>query len=275
MAGTRQSGIERGRRWGLAAAGGLTALALTVGLGNPWSARSIAGLDHDQVFDRVAPLVRTFMLLRWSTTPAGYGAAQVPNHAAWYAGALTLDLGWPILLFLLLRVVAGGLLARRGGIALLLTTWALTGFTAALAALAGGAVQYVVGGNVTPPQGPGVLAVLAGGSLSLGGVLAVAAASLAFAGLAVGWLPGLAALIGYTAGRLPEWDLDTGEEDTMVDLASRRPAAEAATPGERETLNLAALEALRNARYSYDPDPDLPGRLPDPRTSTFFGDGQY
>lgn len=276
MAGTRQSGIDRGRCWALAAAGGLTALALTVGLGNPWNAHTIAGLGQDKGFDRVAPLVRTLALLRWSTTPGGFGAGGAANHAAWYAGALTLDLGWPLLLFFALRVLAAGLLTRRGGISLLLAAWALTGFTAALAALAGVTVQHLLAGGPVP-QNPGALIMLPGRP-PLGDVLTVQAGSLALAGLALGLLPALAALIGYTAGRLAEWDMDTGQEDTMVDLAARqRPVS--AVPGERETLNLAALEALRNARYSYDPDPepepDVPGRLRDPRTSTFFGDGQY
>jgi hypothetical protein len=269
MAGTRQSGIERGRRWAVAATGGVAALALSVGLGNPWTAGTISKLSRDQGFDRVAPLAHSALLLRWSTTPGG---ALGANHIAWYAGSLTLDLGWPLLLLLALRALSAGLLARRGGFPLLLAAWALTGFTAALAALAGGAVQSAVAGGGRLPQNAGVL-VLLPGTPSLGAVLTIQAASLALLGLAVGWLPALFALFGYVVGRLPEWDLDTGEEDTMVDLAGRKRAA--STPSERETLNLAGLEALRNARYSYDPDPDVPGRLPDPRTSTFFSDGQY
>lgn len=272
MAGTRQSGIDRGRRWALAAAGGAAALALTVGLGNPWTGDSVARLGQDQGFDQIAPLIHTLQLLRWSTTPGGFAADAAASRAAGYAGVLTLDLGWPLLLFLALRILSAGLLARRGGLPLFLAAWALSGLTAALAATAGGLVQYLLDGSGTARPNPGSLFILLG-SPPLGDVLTIQAASVALIGLALGWLPALLALVGYTAGRLAEWDLDTGEEDTMVDLNVRKRSS--ATPSERETLNLAALEALRNARYSYDPDPDVPGRLPNPETSTFFRDGQY
>lgn len=273
MAGTRQSGIDRGRRWGLAAAGGLTALAMTAGLGNPWSAGPIGRLDRDRYLDRAGGLVHTLALLRWSTTPAGYGTGAAANHAAWYAGALVLDLGWPLLLFFALRALAAGLLQRYGGFPLFLAGWALSGFTAAVAGLLGGVTQYLVGHSAPLPQNAGVLVTLPGHP-QLGDVLTIQAASAALLGLAVGWLPAAVAGIGYVAGRLPEWDVDTGEEPTRVDLSTRRPVAGAGAPGERDTLNLAALEELRNARYGYDPDPDEPG-MADPRTSTFFGEGQY
>jgi hypothetical protein len=276
MAGTQHSRIATGRRWGLAAAGGLTVLALTAGLGNPWSAGFFARLGRNHSLDRVAALVHTGRLLRWSTGPTGFGAGPAANHAAWYAGILTLDLGWPLLFFFALRILAGGLLQRRGGVSLLLAGWALAVFTGAVAALAGGMVQFMVGEAHRMPQSPGALVILPG-TQHVGAVLTIQAASVAMLAFVLGWLPALVALLGYSIARLPEWDVNTGEEATMVDLRGRDSAR--GVPEERETLSLAALEELRNARYGFDyeeePDEPRPSGMADPRTSTFFGDGQY
>ena len=275
MARTYHTVIPPRRRWGLAAGAALTALALAAGLGNPWSTSFIAGLDSDKFVDRAAVLVHGLLLFHWTTTPSGMAGYGGPDLAARYAGALTLDLGWPFLLFLGTRMVCVGLSPRRGGLALFLGTWGLAGFTGVLSALAAGTVDYVVSGSHSLLSYPGVIGWPLPGTLQLGDALTLMAATMGMLCLALGWLPAIAAVVCYSARRRVVQEVEeTGEEPTVVDLS--RPVVVGAA-AERETLDLAALEALRNARYGTGSDMNsrIANDLADPRTSTFFGDGQY
>jgi hypothetical protein len=258
------------RRWGLAVASGLTLLAVTLGAGNQWSWSYVSRLSQDAGLNRVPLLARTLLLLQWQTTPGGFGGEDQTGR---FAAALVLDLGWPLLLFICVRMLSAGLGPRRGGLPLLVGTWGLTAFTGALAGLAAGTTDYLVSGHLQ--EFSGVLGSLPPGSQQLGDLLTLLAATTALLGLAIGWLPALVAVIGYSVrrGRTPVAadEEESGEETTIVDL--NRPILVGAV-AERETLNLAALEALRNARYTTEPE-NNGGGLADPRTSIFFDDGQY
>jgi len=279
MARTYYTVIPPRRRWALAAASGLTTLALSAGLGNPWSAGFFARLVTEQSLRGFAVLFHALTLFHWSLTPAGMAEFGGSGQTGRYAGALTLDLGWPLLVFLGVRLLAGGLAPRRGGFSLLISTWGLTAFVGALAAIAAGTTDHLVGGAAAMKVYPGAIDP---GFPGLANLLTTLTATMVLLSLALGWLPAIAAALGYSVrrsvDRADEDYLETGEETTIVDVGNR-PVVVGAAAMDRETLNLAALEALRNARYDDRYEIDPVGRedrgLMDPRTSTFFGEGQY
>ena len=144
-----------------------------------------------------------------------------------------------------------------------------------LSALAAGTVDYLVSGSQSLQVYPGVLGLSFSGTLQLGDALTLLAATMGMLCFALGWLPAIVAVVCYSARRRVVQEVEeTGEEPTVVDLS--RPVVVGAA-AERETLDLAALEALRNARYGTGSDMNsrIANDLADPRTSTFFGDGQY
>jgi hypothetical protein len=281
MARTYHTVIPPGRRWGLAAAAGLTTLALSAGLGNPWSTAFIGRLDTDRTLNRFSVLVHALVILHWSTTPSGMAGYGGSGQTGRYAAALVLDLAWPVLVFLSVRMLARGLAPRRGGFALFISAWGLTGFTAALSAVAAGLTDHLIGGHARLHAYPGAMTPQFPGPSN---VFTAEAATMMLLGFALGWLPAILAVLVYAIRRSTAAEeraeakdpyVESGEETTMVDIGSR-PVVVGAAARERETLNLADLEALRNARYRTDDASGQDGGgLADPRTSTFFGEGQY
>ncbi|HTJ68416.1 MAG TPA: hypothetical protein VL551_12860 [Actinospica sp.] len=237
MARTYLSTLSPRRRWGIAAAAAGVALAATAGLGEPWGFHAISGLPNDAGFKSVPLLSSTLQVFHWTT-----GSAKLGGTDPWIA-AFVLDLVWPLLILIGTRALAGGLALRRAKLSLIVGVWSVTTLTGAFAGLAAGLVDHAGGSRV-------VFSVTA---THTGDVLALQAATIALVGALIGWLPGVAAALAYSVGRVvptPESESRTGEEATLTEANS--------------TLSLENLEELRNARRGDD------GRLPDANTSEFF-----
>jgi hypothetical protein len=248
MARTYLSTLSPRRRWGIAGCAGGAVLLLTVAIGNPWSWSAVSGFPRQPVADRVPLLAGSLSVFHWTVTPGASGAPAGHTTAHWVAG-LILDLGWPLLVLLGARLLAGGLAMRRAKLSLVLGVWSLATFTAAAIGLVAGAVDHTV------EPGMRVIGVpVAAGTLT-GDVLALHAATLALLGAALGWLPGVTAAIGYSVRREPAGA--AAEAESAPDRGS--------AGSETVTADLAALESLRRARRR-----SLEGSLPDSGTSSFF-----
>jgi hypothetical protein len=242
MARTYQSTLSPRRRWGIASAAAGTALALTAGLGNPWSFAAVGGLPKDAGARSVPLLAGTLQVFHWTT-----GSGAIGGSAAWTA-ALVLDAVWPLLILIGVRALAGGLALRRARLSLTIGVWAVATLTGAFAGLIAGVVDH----------GSGHVAREAFGTVTAhtqaGDILTLQAATMALVGALVGWLPGCAAAIAYAVERtVPEEK--SGEETTLTEL---RTSGAVGT-----TLSMENLEELRRVRRDG-------GGMKDARTSEFF-----
>ncbi|HEV3168735.1 MAG TPA: hypothetical protein VGZ32_00270 [Actinocrinis sp.] len=241
MARTYLSTLSPRRRWGIAGSAAGAVVLLTVGLGNPWTAASVARLATQPGFDRVPLLAHALSVFHWSLTPSSYGA-PADHSAGYWASGLVLDLGWPLLVLVVARMLAGGLAMRRAQLSLVLGVWSAATLTAALIGLAAGLIDH------TLADGMRALSLPLAPKTRTGDVITLQAATMALLGAALGWLPGIVAAVGY---------------------AVKRPVPGAATSvsGEEptKTLDLAGLEKVRSARRR---GTDL--TLPDPGGSNFF-----
>lgn len=248
MARTYLSTLSPRRRWGIASAAAGTALALTAGLGNPWSYSAISGLPKDAGASTVPLLAGTLQVFHWTT-----GSSALGGTAPWTA-AVVLDAVWPLLILAGTRALAGGLALRRAKLSLIIGVWAVATLTGAFAGLIAGLVDHGTGHAARE-----AFAVVTAQTRT-GDILTLQAATMALVGALIGWLPGCAAAIAYAVGRtLPaEADKDgkggrSGEEKTLTEVS--------AEPG--TTLSLESLEELRRVRREG-------GRMKDARTSEFF-----
>ena len=230
-------------------------LLLTVAIGNPWTWSSVAKLSKQPGADRVPLLANSLSVFHWTVTPSSSGVPAGHATGHWIAG-LVLDLGWPLLVLIGARLLAGGLALRRAKLSLLLGVWSLATLTAAAIGLISGLVDHVVA--------PGVrvfdLPVAAGAQT--GDVLVLQAATMGLLGAVLGWLPGVTAAIAYSVRR--------AEATATMTTAAIAPeagalSASAPTMTDTGTLDLAGLESLRQARRR-----SLDGTLPDAATSSFF-----
>lgn len=241
MARTYQSTLSPRRRWGIASAAAGTALALTAGLGNPWSYSAISSLPKDAGAKTVPLLAGTLQVFHWTT-----GSGAIGGSAAWTA-AFVLDAVWPLLILFGVRALAGGLALRRAKLSLTIGVWAMATLTGAFAGLIAGIVDH----------GTGHAAREAFGTVTAhtqsGDILTLQAATMALVGALTGWLPGCAAAIAYAVKRvIPEEK--SGEEKTLTELSATGPGT---------TLSLENLEELRKVRRDG-------GGMKDARTSEFF-----
>jgi hypothetical protein len=241
MARTYLSTLSPRRRWGIAGSAAGAVVLLTVGLGNPWTAGSVARLAARPGLDRVPLLAHALSVFRWSLTPSSYGA-PADHSAGYWAAGLVLDLGWPLLVLIVGRMLAGGLAMRRAHMSIVLGVWSAATLTAALIGLAGGLIDH------TLADGMRALSLPLAPKTPTGDVITLQAATMALLGAALGWLPGIVAAVGYSVKRPV-------------------PAGATATSGEEptKTLDLAGLEEVRSARRRGG---DL--TLPDPTASNFF-----
>ena len=250
MARTYLSTLSPRRRWGIAGCAGGAVLLLTVAIGNPWTWSTIAGLSGRPVGRAVPLLAGALGVFHWTVGPHGSSAPAGQTTGHWIAG-LVLDLGWPLLVLLGARALAGGLALRRAKVSLVLGVWSVATLTAAVTGLFAGLVDHAVA--------PGMriidLPVQAGAST--GDVLALQAATMALLGAVLGWLPGVTAAIGYSVNR---------EVATAAAPAATEPEPERSAATETRTLDLAGLESLRKARRRALDG----GTLPDAATSSFF-----
>jgi hypothetical protein len=249
MARTYLSTLSPRRRWGIAGGAGGVALLLTAGLGNPWTAGTIGGLGGKPGGDSVPLLANTLAVFHWTLGPRRLDLPANQQIGQWTA-VLVLDLGWPLLILLGARILAGGLAPRRARISAVLGVWSVTTLTGAASGALVGLLDHTLAHGASLPGLPTT------GSGHLGDLLTAQAAALAMLGAALGWLPGLAAVIAYSVNRgaVAPATAGTGEENTLVDP--------------RTTLDLAGLESIRRARR---PD-DFNNTLPDVHNSNFFAD---
>jgi len=263
MARTYLSTLSPRRRWGIAGCAGAAVLLLTVAVGNPWTWSSVAKLSQQPGADRVPLLANALGVFHWTLTPGGSDAPAGHATGHWIAG-LVLDLGWPLLVLVGARLLAGGLALRRAKLSLLLGVWSLATFTGAVIGLGAGLLDHVVT--------PGMRAIdlpLAHGTQT-GDVLALQAATMALLGAVLGWLPGATAAFGYSVRREVAVPAAAAAPSAASALSSSTSSASAtASPSFGEeptrTLDLAGLESLRKARRR-----GLEGSLPDASSSSFF-----
>jgi hypothetical protein len=223
-------------------------LLLTVVIGNPWTWSSVAKLSKQPGADHVPLLANSLSVFHWTVTPSGSGAPAGHTTGHWIAG-LVLDLGWPLLVLVGARLLAGGLALRRAKLSLLLGVWSLATLTAAAIGLISGLVDHVVA------PGMRVIDLPVAAGTHTGDVLALQAATMGLLGAVLGWLPGVTAAIGYSVRRAEAPSTVPGAE-----------SASAPTLTDTGTLDLSGLESLRRARRR-----SLDGSLPDAATSSFFG----
>lgn len=227
-------------------------LLLTVAIGNPWTWTSVAKLSKQPGADRVPLLSNSLSVFHWTVSPGSSGAPAGHSTGHWAAG-LVLDLGWPLLVLVGARLLAGGLALRRAKLSLLLGVWSVATLTAAAIGLIAGLVDHVVA--------PGVrvfdLPVTAG--TPTGDVLVLQAATMGLLGAVLGWLPGVTAAIAYSVRRAEATSTAAAPESGAL-------SASAPTLTDTGTLDLSGLESLRKARRR-----NLDGSLPDAATSSFFG----
>lgn len=247
MARTYLSTLSPRRRWGIAGCAGGAVLLLTAAVGNPWTWSTISGLAARPVGRGVPLLADALGVFHWTVGPHGGSAPAGQTSAYWIAG-LVLDLGWPLLVLLGARLLAGGLALRRAKLSLVLGVWSVATLTAAATGLLAGLVDHAVA------PGLRIFDLPVPSGAPTGDVLALQAATMGLLGAVLGWLPGVTAAIGYSVRR--------------VEAPAASPSAEAGAQhaeGESRTLDLAGLESLRKARRR--------GRetaLPDAATSSFF-----
>jgi hypothetical protein len=252
MARTYLSTLSPRRRWGIAGGAGGAVLLLTVAIGNPWTWSTISGLAGRPVGRGVPLLAGSLGVFHWTVGPHGSSAPAGQSAGHWIAG-LVLDLGWPLMVLLGARMLAGGLALRRAKLSLLLGVWSVATLTAAVTGLIAGLIDHSVAPGMRildlpiPPGTP------------TGDVLALQAATMALLGAVLGWLPGVTAAIGYSVKR-------TVAEAAAVPAASD-PLPVRTPSNETRTLDLAGLESLRKARRR---GLDGESKLPDAATSSFF-----
>jgi hypothetical protein len=277
MARTYLSTLSPRRRWGIAGAAAGAVALLTVGLGNPWTASSVARLADQPGFKDVPLLAHALGVFRWSLTPRSYGAPADHSTGYWAAG-LVLDLGWPLLVLVGARMLAGGLAMRRAQLSLVFGMWSASTLTAALIGLIAGLVDHTLADGMRAlslPLAPGA---------KTGDVITLQAATMALLGAALGWLPGITAAVGYAVKRtVPAAATDasaataaasaamasTAMSSTAMSSAAMANTAMSSTglTGEEptRTLDPAGLEKIRRSRTpGFDPT------LPDPGSSRFF-----
>lgn len=243
MARTYVSTLSPRRRWAIAGSAAGAVVLLTVGLGNPWTAGSVAKLAHQPGADRVPLLSGALSVFDWSVTPGSYGAPADHSTGYWVAG-LVLDLGWPLLVLIGARTLAGGLAMRRAKVSLVFGVWSASTLMAALTGLVAGLVDH------KPASGMRALSLPLAHGIRTGDVITLQAATMALLGAAIGWLPGITAAIAYAVKRPePVEATSTGEEST-------------------KTLDLAGLEKVRSARRRSTLG--LDDGLTDPAGSRFF-----
>jgi len=249
MARTYVSTLSPRRRWAIAGSAAGAVVLLTVGLGNPWTAGSVAKLANQPGADRVPLLSNALGVFDWSVTPGSYGAPAGHSTGYWVAG-LVLDLGWPLLVLIGARTLAGGLAMRRAKVSLVFGVWSASTLTAALIGLIAGFVDHKLASGMRALSLP-----LAHG-IHTGDVITLQAATMALLGAALGWLPGITAAVAYAVKR-PE-------------TAAATEATEASASGEEatRTLDLAGLERVRSARRRAGGGVD--DTLSDPASSRFF-----
>ena len=168
MARTYQSTLSPRRRWGIASAAAGTALALTAGLGNPWSYSTVAALPKDAGAKTVPLLAGTLQVFHWTT-----GSGAIGGSAAW-AAAVVLDAVWPLLILFGVRALAGGLALRRAKLSLTIGVWAMATLTGAFAGLIAGIVDHPAGhaareafGGVTAHTAAGDILTLQAATMAL------------------------------------------------------------------------------------------------------------
>lgn len=247
MARTYVSTLSPRRRWAIAGAAAGAVVLLTVGLGNPWTAGSVAKLANQPGADRVPLLSNALSVFDWSVTPGSYGAPADHSTGYWVAG-LVLDLGWPLLVLLGARTLAGGLAMRRAKVSLVFGVWSASTLMAALIGLIAGFVDHKLASGMRALALP-----LATHGVHTGDVITLQAATMGLLGAALGWLPGITAAIAYAVKR-PEA------------VAAAEPAASGEEP--TKTLDLAGLERVRSARRRTGTGID--DTLSDPASSRFF-----
>lgn len=274
MARTYLSMLPPRRRWGIAAAAATLCLAIAAGAGNPWTFGSVEKLPADGWLDRIPTLSGAPQVFRWTALPHSPGAPAVGAMRFWVAG-LVLDLGWPLLVLLAVRLLAVGAAPRRARTSLFVGTWGAVALSAALAAAAAAAVY----GN---PRGAAMrtsLAMVPLDDYTTGDVITMTALSAVAIGLAVGWLPALAAAALYRSRPVGETDAEpaTATPSAAASTAGSdfpefsfngtgyEPTATLPAGASPETLDLDALEQLRMARRR-----NLGGPLPDAAGSPFF-----
>ncbi|MGH3417698.1 MAG: hypothetical protein ACRDSS_14605, partial [Actinocrinis sp.] len=111
MARTYLSTLSPRRRWGIAGCAAGIVLVITAAVGNPWSWSTISQLQSKPVGDRVPLLAGALSVFHWTVKPGESGAPAGQSTSHWIAG-LVLDLGWPLLVLLGTRMLAGGLALR-------------------------------------------------------------------------------------------------------------------------------------------------------------------
>jgi len=247
MARTYVSTLSPRRRWAIAGSAAGAVVLLTVGLGNPWTAGSVAKLANQPGADRVPLLSNALGVFDWSVTPGSYGAPAGHSTGYWVAG-LVLDLGWPLLVLLGARTLAGGLAMRRAKVSLVFGVWSASTLMAALIGLIAGFVDHKLASGMRALALP-----LATHGVHTGDVITLQAATMGLLGAALGWLPGITAAIAYAVNR-PEA------------AAAAEPAASGEEP--TKTLDLAGLERVRSARRHAGAGID--DTLSDPASSRFF-----
>jgi hypothetical protein len=252
MARTYLSTLSPRRRWGIASAAAGVALAVTVGLGEPWGFHPyISGLPKDSAAGSMPLLASTLQVFHWTT-----GGGALGGTDPWIA-AFVLDLVWPLLILIGTRALAGGLALRRAKLSLIVGVWSVATLTGAFAGLAAGLVDHHAGGGWLRVAFSTVTA-----RTATGDVLTLQAATMALVGVLLGWLPGVAAAIAYSVGRKapkPEPDAPSGTKSGEEKTLTERTLAEETG----STLSLENLEQIRRVRRR-------DGRLPDSRTSQFF-----
>jgi hypothetical protein len=241
MARTYLSTLSPRRRWGIASAAAGTALALTAGLGNPWSHSAISGLPKDAGANTVPLLAGTLQVFHWTT-----GSGALGGSAPWTA-AFVLDAVWPLLILVGARALAGGLALRRARLSLTLGVWAVATLTGAFAGLIAGLVDHGTGHAAREAFGT-VTA-----QTRTGDILTLQAATMALVGALIGWLPGCAAAIAYAVKRTVPAAERGGEEKTLTEIPAESVS----------TLTMEGLEDLRRVRRQG-------GGMKDARTSEFF-----
>ena len=247
MARTYVSTLSPRRRWAIAGAAAGAVVLLTVGLGNPWTAGSVAKLANQPGADRVPLLSNALSVFDWSVTPGSYGAPADHSTGYWVAG-LVVDLGWPLLVLLGARTLAGGLAMRRAKVSLVFGVWSASTLMAALIGLIAGFVDHKLASGMRALALP-----LATHGVHTGDVITLQAATMGLLGAALGWLPGITAAIAYAVNR-PQA------------VAATEPAASGEEP--TKTLDLAGLERVRSARRRAGAGID--DTLSDPASSRFF-----
>ncbi|HZP54033.1 hypothetical protein [Actinocrinis sp.] len=265
MARTYLSTLSPRRRWGIAGCAAGAVLILTAAIGNPWTWSTMGALDRRPVGNSVPMLAGSLSVFHWTVGPHGSSAPAGQTTGHWVAG-LVLDLGWPLLVLIGARLLAGGLALRRARLSLLVGVWSLSTLCAAVIGLIAGIVDHAVA--------PGMRAMDLGmtANAPIGDVLTLQAATMAVLGAALGWLPGVTAAIGYSVRRAVAPATEPAAATTMTATAAANaedPVSAGATPTaaaiETRTLDLAGLESLRRARRR-----SLDGTLPDAATSSFF-----